>query len=130
MTEFVVRVLAVALAVILITTFILRAMRSGRSRPASSIVVSGIENVGRGFILFTSDTCPTCVEARAVLDRILGPDGYTEHRWEDNADALAAAGIDEVPLTVVVGRGRRVRAVMRGVPHPNRVRAERIRTLL
>lgn len=130
MSEVVIRALVVALAVLVIGLLVVRALRSGRSRPVSSVDVTGMKDLDRGFVVFTSETCPTCLEARAVLDRVLGPDGYVEQRWEDDADALAAAGIDEVPLTVVLGRGRRVRAVIRGVPSSARLRAERIRTLI
>lgn len=123
------RLLIVATIGLAVALLIVMAHRSTRTRPAGSIDVDGFD-LEPGLVLFTSATCPTCVDARAVADRVLGRGSYREWPWEDNPDALATAGIDEVPLIAVIGRGGRVRSILRGVPHPFRLRVERIRSRL
>ena len=117
------RVLVVTATASVVVIMIFNARRGHRSRPLHSVDVSSLE-IGRGVVMFTSSSCATCADARSVADRVLGAVGYEERSWEQDADALAAAGVDEVPLTVIVNRRGRVRAVLRGRPHPLRLRIE------
>ncbi len=127
MSELAVRLIVVGAVAVVLALLIVMALRGGRSRSPASVTLSGL-GLGPGFVLFTSATCPSCADARDVADRVLGPGRYVERAWEDDPDALTAAGIDEVPLVVVMGRRGRVRSVLRGVPDPFRLRVERIRS--
>ena len=123
---------AVRLLVVIVVTFgvglmVARAVRGRPSRPVGSLDIGSL-GLARGVVLFTSATCRSCADARAVADRVLGAGGYEERTWESDAEALATAGVDEVPLTVVVGRRGVVRAVLRGEPNPIRLWLERFRT--
>lgn len=40
--------------------------------------------------------------ARTMLDSRLGPDGYTEHAWEEDPSTFQRLGVDEVPAVLVV----------------------------
>lgn len=78
-------------------------------------------------VLFTTTSCGTCEGARDVVRSVCGPDGFVEVSWEKNADALATAGIDEVPLTVAVRRTGEVAVVLRGTPTARAVRVAKWR---
>ena len=116
--------LAVTVVVIATVAFmIVRSSRATTTRPPESVdaASAGLEP---GIVLFTSSSCGTCGDARTVVERVLGPDGYVERSWEADPESLTAAGVDEVPLTVIVGT-HGVRTVLRGTPSPLRLRYER-----
>jgi len=61
-----------------------------------------------GVYLFSSESCPTCAQARDDLDRALG-DAYFEVRWEEQPEAFSHLGVDAVPAVLIVktsGQGR------------------------
>lgn len=67
----------------------------------------GTVELGEGVYLFSSASCPTCIQARSTLDTRLGDGGYTELSWEQEAPIFADLGVDAVPAVVIVDvRGR------------------------
>ena len=121
MTDLTVRVVVVVLAAAVVAFTLRRALRTNDSTRASdSIDLANAGEITGRVVLFSSTSCGTCEAARAVVAAV-HPE-FQERSWEADADALTAAGIDEVPLTVVVGRGGRARAVFRGTPSPSMLR--------
>lgn len=75
-------------------------------RPVRMVGDTGLPS---GVYLFTSTECESCLRARDSLDTELGPTGYREIIWNDDADRFDSIGVDAVPTVLVVsqdGRGR------------------------
>jgi hypothetical protein len=62
------------------------------------------------------------VEARRILDEVVGAGGYREIGWEDDPERWVDFGVDTVPTTVMVNRAGRVVGDMVGAPDPRRLR--------
>lgn len=87
---------AAALAVALAISWVLQ--RRSR-RPGRPVGNSGLQP---GIHYFSSPTCETCREARSLLDRRLGREGYTEYGWDQDPEVFQRLGIDQVPALIVV----------------------------
>lgn len=74
-------------------------LRRGKQNPIRDIS-SG--DLAPGVYLFTSESCPTCAEARAHLSQALGEAAYTELRWEDQPGKFVEIGVDAVPAILIV----------------------------
>lgn len=95
--DIVVRLLVVAVAVLVVVVV----ARYRPQKPAKPLATAGNLD-GPGVFLFTSATCDSCHAAREVYDEVLGPDGYTEHTWEDDAGLLSRLGVEEIPVGTVI----------------------------
>ena len=81
-------------------------LRKGMRNPIRDVTTN---ELAPGVYLFTSESCPTCSQARDELDRASGSASYTEVRWEDRPGVFVDVGVDAVPAVLVVsapGRGR------------------------
>jgi hypothetical protein len=115
MGDLAVRLIVVAIAALVVAIAIRRALRSDPSvRGVDTVDLAAAGQVTSRVVFFSSSSCGTCDDARAVVSAVYPR--FQERSWEADADALTAAGIDEVPLTVVVGRRGRPVAVFRGTP--------------
>lgn len=66
-------------------------------------------NLDPGIYFFSSATCATCEQARAILDSQLGPKGYEELAWENHPEVFTEHRVEKVPAVMIVddaGRGR------------------------
>ena len=68
-------------------------------RPSRAVTGSGL---APGIYLLSSGNCGECVSARALLDRSVGPDRYTEITWEAEPGEFDRLRITEVPSTLLV----------------------------
>lgn len=98
MDELWVRVLMVAVALAAALAISYRLTSPGRIRPRS--LETG--DLAPGIYLFTSSTCADCVPARHKLTEALGPEGFTEIRWDTQPEVLQKLQVDAVPATLVV----------------------------
>ena len=118
MSAVVVRVLLVIAAVVLVAMV---ARLVGRwQRPSHPVVdVTRLQPDG-GIVVFTSTDCATCAEARSVVEGV----GVVmrEVTWELEPARFAAAGVEAVPLTVVVAEGGAAVSVFAGVPRRRALR--------
>lgn len=117
MSETVVRVLVIVgiLAIVLVAAAV--AGRSRRARPQRTTR----EDLPPGVHLFTSATCATCKEARAVIQSVYG-DSFTEIRHEDDPQSFGHHGIARVPTAIVVLTDGSA-LVFEGVPRRRHLRA-------
>ncbi len=58
--------------------------------------------IGPGLVLFTSETCDTCVPAREAVVARVGPDGFTEIVWEHEPAMFDTYAVARVPTLVWV----------------------------
>lgn len=80
-----------------------------RWRARRPVRLVGDTGLPPGVYLFTSAECDSCRRARESLDTEMGPTGYRELTWNDDADRFDSIGVDGVPTVLVVsqdGRGR------------------------
>lgn len=80
-----------------------------RWRARRPVRMVGDTGLSSGVYLFTSTECDSCLRARESLDTELGPTGYHEIIWNDEADRFDSMGVDAVPTVLVVsqdGQGR------------------------
>ena len=110
MSETVIRILVIVgiLAIVLVAAAF--AGRSRRARPQRTTR----EDLPAGVHLFTSATCATCTEARAVISSVYG-ESFTEIRHEDDPQSFGHHGIARVPTAIVV-LADRTALVFEGVP--------------
>jgi hypothetical protein len=88
--------LAVALAVALAISWVLQRRSRRSARPMAN------PGLPPGFHYFSSPACETCREARSLLDRRLGREGFTEHEWDQDPEVFQRLGVDQVPALIVV----------------------------
>lgn len=69
-----------------------------RRRP----VVIDAAGLRPGVYLFSSATCLDCQPARAAMEAVMGPGGYTEIVWDEQQGPFHDLGIEAVPTTVIV----------------------------
>ena len=84
------------------------ALISRRGANARVQIVQGT-SLDPGIYFFSSATCATCEQARAMLDSKLGPKGYAELAWERHPEVFTRHGVEKVPAVMIVddaGRGR------------------------
>jgi len=106
------RFLLVLLAVLVV---VVAARVIGRSqRPAHPPVDLGRLATEPGIVIFTSTDCRNCREALAEVERSGMPIRQVSHELEPGE--FERAGVEAVPLTVVVDDSGAVSAVMTGVP--------------
>ena len=93
---------AIRLAVIvaIVGVVLIAAAFAGRDRRARP-QRSSREDLPPGVHLFTSTTCATCTEARAVIASVYG-DAFSETRHEQDPQSFGRHGIVRVPTAVVV----------------------------
>ena len=105
MSDLTIRLFAVVgvAALALVLSLVLR-----RRRERSPYRV-GAHGLAQGVYLFTSATCPDCVEVRTLLNQALR-DRYVEVRWEEQPEMFEQVGVGQVPTTVVVGEDGRAEA--------------------
>ena len=101
----------VLVAVILVLV-VARARPAFRPKPLS--IAGNLD--GPGVFLFTSETCDSCVAARAVYVDVLGEDGFVEHSWEAQASLLTRLGVEEIPVGTVLGADGTEIAAFRLIP--------------
>ncbi len=101
-------VIVMILGVVLIAAVV--AGRTRRARPLRTIR----DDLPPGVHLFTSTTCATCTEARAVIASVYG-ESFTEVRHEDDPESFGHHGIARVPTAIVVMADRNA-LVFEGVP--------------
>ena len=75
---------------------------------------------GSGVVVFTSTGCANCKAALAVAESL--DVDIREVTWELEPGAFEAAGIEAVPLTVVVGKSGDIELVATGVPRKSALR--------
>ncbi|MBT8214955.1 MAG: hypothetical protein KJP12_06990 [Acidimicrobiia bacterium] len=115
MTDVVVRlVLAAVLAGAVVG--VARALASRRPSQRR-ITLTGVTD---SVVLFTSTDCTNCAAAREAF-KIAGIP-IREVTWELEGSVLEAAGVTEVPTTVVIGPDGETIDQMSGVPSPRRAR--------
>lgn len=83
-------------------------------RPAHPAVDLGDLGAHPGIVVFTSTECSNCSAALAVVETFDVP--IRQVTYELEADELERAGVEAVPLTVVVGAEGSVLSVLTGVP--------------
>lgn len=110
MSETGVRLLVVVIVVGIVVVAAAIAARTRRARPQKTTR----EDLPPGVHLFTSITCTTCQEARAVIASVYG-DSFTETRHEDDPESFGRHGIGRVPTAIVVLADREA-VVFEGVP--------------
>lgn len=88
-------IVAVVFAVAATVALILRA----RQRPVPAVVEV---SMSPGVYFFSSVGCADCLPAREALEAALGPEGYTEIKWEEQPGRFEEVGVDAVPSTVLV----------------------------
>ena len=117
MSETGIRILVIVsiLAVVLVAAAV--AGRSRRARPQRTIR----DDLPPGVHLFTSATCATCTEARAVISSVYG-ESFTEIRHEDDPQSFGHHGIERVPTAIVVLADRSA-LVFEGVPRRRHLQA-------
>lgn len=76
-----------------------------RWRARRPVRLAGDTGLSPGIYLFTSTGCESCLRARDSLDTELGPTGYHEITWNDDADRFDDIGVDAVPTVLVVSQG-------------------------
>lgn len=79
--------------------------------PAVSVVRF---DAAQGIVLFTSTECSKCRRARQVAEQTGAP--IREITYELEPGTFTAAGVEAVPLTIVIGRDGGVVAQFSGVP--------------
>lgn len=84
---------------------------SGPSHPSVELGDLGTPS---SVVMFTSTDCTTCGEARAVMRSLEVT--IREVTYELEPAAFTAAGVEAVPMTVVVGADGTVAAQFTGVP--------------
>jgi hypothetical protein len=117
MSETGIRILVIVgiLAVVLVASVV--AGRSRRARPQRTTR----DDLPPGVHLFTSATCATCTEARAVIHSVYG-ESFTEIRHEDDPQSFGHHGIARVPTAIVV-LADRTALVFEGVPRRRHLQA-------
>jgi hypothetical protein len=86
---------------------VLVALLQRRSRRPVREVFS--TSLAPGVYFFSSESCPSCDQARGKLDSSFGPDGYRELIWEHEPGPFTDLEVDAVPAVIVFqesGRGR------------------------
>jgi hypothetical protein len=90
--------LAIVAAVLGVAALVALMVRTSHRQHPSVIQVP----LPPGVYLFTSATCADCRLVRETIVGALGPNGYTEIRWEEQPSWFEEVGVDAVPSTVVV----------------------------
>lgn len=118
MTDLAVRILVVA-GVVLIALGIAFVLRKVQPPVHPTIDVSGL-GLPAGIVLFTSTDCTTCGAARDVLRR----EGayFREVTWELEGRLLEKAGVEAVPLLIVLDDQGQTVAQVAGVPRGRSLR--------
>lgn len=101
-------VIVTVLGVVLIAAA--AAGRTRRARPHRTTR----DDLPPGVHLFTSTTCTTCTQARAVIASVYG-ESFTEVRHEDDPQSFGVHRIARVPTAIVVMADRDA-LVFEGVP--------------
>lgn len=96
---------ALIVVVIVVAALLMAAASRRMGRARGSDVDAG--GLGAGLYFFSSATCAGCGPARDLLTSRLGVDGFTEFEWSRRPDLFKQFAVDEVPTTLVVGRGGR-----------------------
>ena len=89
-------------------------------RPSHPPINAAAIPSGPGVVVFTSTDCANCRAALGVVET-LGV-GIREVTWELEPGVFEAAGVEAVPLTVVVGDEARVELLATGVPRKSALR--------
>jgi hypothetical protein len=110
MSDTAIRLMVIAL---IVGVVLMAAAVSGRARKARP-QRSTREDLSPGVHLFTSTTCATCTEARAVIASVYG-DSFSETRHEEDPQSFGRHGIARVPTAIVV-LADRTALVFEGVP--------------
>ncbi|HUP17855.1 MAG TPA: hypothetical protein VM848_17635 [Acidimicrobiia bacterium] len=110
MSDTTIRLLVIVLIVGVVLMAAAVAGHTRRARPQRTTR----DDLPPGVHLFTSTTCGTCREARAVIASVYG-DSFSETRHEDDPRSFGHHGIVRVPTAVVVLADRNA-LVFEGVP--------------
>lgn len=106
------RLLLIGLAVVVV---VLAVRLIGRwQRPTHPPVALGDLGAEPGVVVFTSTECSNCREAITVVETFDVP--IRQVSYELEGPELERAGVQAVPLTVVVGEKGAIAAVLAGVP--------------
>lgn len=70
-----------------------------RERPRRTISATGL---APGAYLFTSGDCAECANARSMITKRLGSDGFTEVAWESEPGIFERLGVTAVPSSLLV----------------------------
>ena len=97
MSETGVRIAVVAVILLLGGLAAVAANRTQRARP----VHTTRDDLPPGVHLFTSATCGTCIEARAIITSAYG-DSFTETHFEDDPQSFGRHQIARVPTAIIV----------------------------
>jgi hypothetical protein len=106
------RLLLIGLAVVVVVVAVRLVGRW--QRPRHPPVVLGDLGAEPGVVVFTSTECSNCREALTVVETFHVP--IRQVSYELEAPELERAGVEAVPLTVVVGEQNAIFAVFAGVP--------------
>ena len=99
--------------VAIVGVVLMAAAIAGRARKARPLRTTR-DDLPPGVHLFTSTTCATCTEARAVIASVYG-DSFSETRHEEDPQSFGRHGIARVPTAIVVLADRSA-LVFEGVP--------------
>jgi hypothetical protein len=99
--------------VVIVGVILVAAAIAGRARKARPQRITR-DDLPPGVHLFTSTTCATCTEARAVIASVYG-DSFSETRHEQDPQSFGRHGIAQVPTAIVV-LADRTALVFEGVP--------------
>ena len=106
------RLLLIGLAVVVVVVAVRLVGRW--QRPTHPPIVIGDLGAEPGVVVFTSTECSNCREAITVVETFDVP--IRQVSYELEAPQLERAGVEAVPLTVVVGEQNAIVAVFAGVP--------------
>ncbi len=73
-------------------------------------------------LVFTSPACASCEPALEVVERMAGQGTLRRFDFGEHPEVLRRAGVEAVPVTVVVGAGGQVVTQLGGVPSRWRLR--------
>ncbi len=99
--------------VAIVGVVLMAAAMAGRARIARPQRTTR-DDLPPGVHVFTSTTCATCTEARAVIASVYG-DSFVETRHEEDPQSFGRHGIARVPTVIVVLADRNA-LVFEGVP--------------
>ncbi|HKY48927.1 MAG TPA: hypothetical protein VJQ79_13195 [Acidimicrobiia bacterium] len=105
-----IRLAVIGVIVVIVLMAAAVAGRARKARPRRSTR----DDLPPGVHLFTSTTCATCTEARAVITSVYGS-SFSETRHEEDPQSFGRHGIARVPTAIVVLADRHA-LVFEGVP--------------
>lgn len=118
MNEPIIRLVVLVGVVLVVTAF----WWWGKPRQAESHITVRMD-LEPGVILFSSETCVSCLAARKAVNKVFGG-SHREVRFEDDPPGFGRLGIEKVPTVMLVGADHQT-VILEGVPSPRQLRRHR-----